>query len=135
MSIVETFKDDVFSVGLLTVELCLTSASLDLFNLNKDQEALSKAIDEITALGYSASLVNIIKKMCEFNEEERVDFLELDLMIKEALGGEKIEQILNNVTLCDQNNEEELKVQLANAHNSPSMNLQKQSWSGKAKGN
>ena len=62
MKITTSYKDDVFSVGLLIAEMCLQSS--DFIEISKDSEALVRVLEVVKAKGYSQTLLNVIHQMC-----------------------------------------------------------------------
>ena len=80
-----TFKSDVFSLGC-----CLIIAGCLDFEVIKEIRKLKKIfmiknyLIKIFKRKYTDKFIDLILKMINFNEKDRVDFIELDKIIKET---------------------------------------------------
>ena len=79
-----TFKSDVFSLGC-----CLIIAGCLDFEVIKEIRKLKKVFSiknyliKIFNRRYSDKFIDLLLKMINFNEKDRLDFIELDKIIKE----------------------------------------------------
>ena len=80
----DIYKSDVFSLGYCFVYAAVLDFKIidDIRNLNNDFK-VRKILQRILFLRYSKEFIELIYKMIAINEEDRIDFIELDRLIKE----------------------------------------------------
>ena len=77
------FKSDVFSLGCCMI----IAAALDFEIINeirelKEQIKISEFLNKKLSARYSEKFIDILLKMINFNEEERIDFIQLEELIE-----------------------------------------------------
>ena len=78
-----TFKSDVFSLGCcLVIAACLDFDVIKEIRKLKKTYSIKNYLIKIFKKKYSDKFIDLLLKMINFNEKERVDFIELDKIIK-----------------------------------------------------
>ena len=82
------FKSDVFSLGMVFLEVGCLKDSLDLYDFQKiiiNKQMLNERLTFLTQF-YSREVVNIINMMLEFDDKKRPDFIQLrNVLIQEGI--------------------------------------------------
>ena len=80
-----TFKSDVFSLGCcLVIAACLDFDVIKEIRKLKKTYSIKNYLIKIFKKKYSDKFIDLFLKMINFNEKERVDFIELDKIIKSS---------------------------------------------------
>lgn len=80
-----TFKSDVFSLGCcLIIAACLDFDVIGEIRKLKKIYLIKNYLTKIFKKKYSNKFIDVLLKMINFNENQRVDFIELDKIIKES---------------------------------------------------
>ena len=80
----DIYKSDVFSLGYCFVFAAVLDFKIieDIRNLNNDFK-VKKILQRILFLRYSTDFIELLYKMIAVKEEDRIDFIELDRILKE----------------------------------------------------
>ena len=80
----DIYKSDVFSLGYCFVYAATLDFKIidNIRNLNNDFK-VRKILQRILFLRYSKEFIELIYKMISVNEDDRVDFIGLDKLLKE----------------------------------------------------
>jgi len=98
-----SYKDDVYSLGLIVLEIALLGGQqetnlpdISLLHKEEGEHNLRAVLKDIKERGYSNELIDCIFNTLRFEDADRVDFEGLEKLIQEKLGKERYRNLLEH---------------------------------------